>query len=117
MSHLLCLFMGVKVREYIRREHVKPVLRFLTRIILLVGVILLLNVIGLSFFLFSKGQWNLFSFIELLIILLLLEGCVIGAAGGGLAFFGYIEYWSTATMIAGVLLIFLGLLVSSWTSI
>lgn len=109
--------MGVKVREYFWREHVKPVLRFLTRIILLVGVILLSSVIGLSFFLFSKGQWNLLGFIELLIILLLLEGCVIGLVGGGLAFFGYIEYWGAATMIAGVLLIFLGLLVSLWTSI
>ena len=52
-------FTGIKVREYIRREHIKPVLRFLMRIGIVVGVILLLDAIGLCFFLFSQGLWNL----------------------------------------------------------
>lgn len=77
----------------------------------------MLDVVVACVFLLYRGQWNFLGFIEFLIILLLLEGCVIGAAGGGLAFFGYIEYWSIAIMVAGVLLISLGLLVSFATSI
>jgi hypothetical protein len=136
---------GIKVREYIKREHISPVLRFLIRIVIVVAVVLLLNVIGLWVFLFSRGQWNLLSFIELLTILLLLEGSLIGAAGGFM-FYGYSEYgiarqhainpaivgnqrqrwrerrlsqqkWGVAMMIAGVLLIFVGLLVSFLTSL
>lgn len=83
----------------------------------MVGVTLMFDVVVVCVFLLYRGQWNLLGFIELLIILLLLEGCIIGAAGGGLAFFGYIEYWSTAIMVTGVLLISLGLLVSFATSI
>jgi len=60
------MFNAVKVREYIRREYIKPVLRFLIRIVMIVGVILLLDAIGLWFFLLSKGQWDLPSFIKLL---------------------------------------------------
>jgi hypothetical protein len=142
---ITCLFVGMKVREYIKREHISPVLRFLIRIVIVVAVVLLLNVIGLWVFLFSRGQWNLLSFIELLTILLLLEGSLIGAAGGFM-FYGYSEYgiarqhainpvivgdqrqrwrerrlsqqkWGVAMMIAGVLLIFVGLLVSFLTSL
>jgi len=134
-----------KVRQYLRREYVKPVLRFLTRIGTVIGAILLCDVIGLWVFLFSQGQWNLPSFTELLTLLLLLEGSVIGAVGGFM-FYGYSEYrlmgqaalwptlasdqvrrwrerrlsqqkWSIAMLIAGVLLILLGLLVSFLTSI
>jgi hypothetical protein len=133
------------VREYIRREYVKPVLRFLMRIVIVVGVILLLNVIGLGVFLFSRGQWNLPSFLEFLVILLLLEGSLIGAAGGFM-FYGYSEYriarqhainpaiigdqrqkwkerrlsqqkWGPAMLVAGFLLIFLGLLISFLASL
>ena len=135
----------MEVREYIRREHIRPVLRFLIRILMIVGVILILNVIGLCFFLFFRGYWNLLSFSGLLTILLLLEGSLIGAAGAFM-FFGYSEYalfrqaainpaiardqvqnwrerrlsqqkWGVAMLIAGVLLIFLGLLVSFLTSL
>lgn len=143
---ILCvrMFQGVKVREYIRREHAKPVLRFLIRIGIVSGAILLVDVIGLLFFLFSQGLWNLLSFIELLTLLLLLEGTFIGAAGAFM-FYGYSEYglmrhaalwptlagdqarrwkerrlsqqkWGFALLIAGFLLIFLGLLVSFFTS-
>lgn len=127
------------MREYIRREYIRPVLRFLVRIVIVVGVILLLNVIGLWVFLFSRGLWNLPSFTETLMILLLLEGSLIGVAGAFM-FVGYSEYnifgqaainpafardqlqrwrerrlsqqkWGMAMLIAGFLLILLGLLV------
>ncbi len=129
-----------KVREYVRKEHVKPVLRFLTRIGIVVGIILMCDVIGLWAFLFSQELWNLLGFTELLTILLLLEGSLIGVVGGFL-FFGFSEYrlmgqaalwptlageqargwkerrlsqqkWGVAMLVSGVLLIFLGLLVS-----
>jgi len=133
------------MNEYIKREYVRPVLRFLIRTMIGVGVILLLDVIGLWVFLSPRGQWNLSSFIELLTILLLVEGSLIGAAGGFM-FFGYGEYqlfgqaainpiiardqkqrWrerrlsqqklGIAMLIAGVVLLFLGLLVSFLTSL
>lgn len=135
----------LKVREYIRRERIKPFTRFLTRIGAVIGIILLFDVMGLWFFLFSQGLWNLPSFTELLTILLLLEGSLIGA-GGAFMFVGYSEYkiarqgainpaiardqlqrwrqrrssqqkWGIGMLIAGVLLIFLGLLVSFLTSL
>lgn len=128
------------MREYIKREHIRPVVHLLIRVVIVVGVILLIDVIGLWGFLFSKGQWDFASFTGLLIILLLLEGSLIGAAGGFM-FMGYSEYriasqhainpaivgdqrqrwkerrlsqqkWGFAMLIAGVLLIILGLLVS-----
>lgn len=131
--------------EYIRREHIRPVLRFLIRIGIVVGVILLFDVIGLWVFLFSRGQTCLLSFTELLTILLLTEGSLIGVAGAFM-FVGYSEYriarqgainpaivgdqrqrwrerrlsqqkWGVAMLIAGVLLILLGLLVSLSTSL
>ena len=137
--------MGMKVREYIRREHIRPVLRFLIRIVLVVGVILIFDVIGVLVFLLCSGQWNLLSFIELLQIVLLAEGALIGAAGAFL-FFGYSEFmiarqaainpavardqvqrwrerrlsqqkWGIAMLIAGVLLIFLFLLLGFLTSL
>jgi len=137
-------FTGIKVREYIRREHIKPVLRFLMRVGIVVGVILLLDVMGLWFFLFSQGLWNLSRFVELLAILLLLEGSLIGVVGAFM-FYGYSEYrlmrqaalwptlasdqvrrwkerrlsqqkWGIAMLITGVLLILLFLLVSFSTS-
>jgi len=132
------------LREYIRREHIKPVLRFLMRLGIVVGVILLFDVIGLWFFLFSQGLWNLSRFVELLAILLLFEGSVIGVVGAFM-FYGYSEYrlmrqaalwptlagdqargwrerrlsqqkWGIAMLITGVLLILLFLLVSFSTS-
>ncbi len=45
---------------------------------------------GLWFFLFYKGQWNPATFTQMLTILLLLEGSLIGAAGAFM-FFGYSE--------------------------
>ncbi|NIV43745.1 hypothetical protein GWN49_02500 [Candidatus Bathyarchaeota archaeon] len=93
----------------------------------------------------SRGQWTFPSFINLLIMLLLLEGSLIGAAGGFM-FYGYSEYriarqhainpaivgdqrqnwrerrlsqqkWGPAMLVAGFLLIFLGLLVSFFASL
>ena len=127
------------MREYIRREHIEPVLRYLMRVGIVIGAILLFDVIGLWFFLFSQGIWNLPKFVELLSILLALEGSVIGAVGGFM-FYGYSEFmfmrqaalwptlasdqrqrwrkrrlsqqkWGIAMLITGVLLIFLFLLI------
>lgn len=132
-----------KVREYVRREHIKPAFRFLARILVAVGAILMCDVIGLWAFLFFQGLWSLFSFTELLTILLLLEGSLIGAIGGFM-FYGFSEYrlmgqaalwptlageqargwrerrlsqqkWGFAMLIAGILLILLGLLVTFLT--
>lgn len=130
----------LKVREYVKRERIKPVLRFLTRIGMVIGIILLCDVTGLCALLFSRGLWNLFGFTELLTILLLLEGSLIGVVGSFL-FFGFSEYrlmgqaalwptfagdqargwkerrlsqqkWGVGMLVTGFLLIFLGLLVS-----
>lgn len=135
----------LKVREFIRREHIKPVLLFLIRIGKVIGIILLLDVIGLWVFLLSQGLWSVPSFIQLLVILLLLEGVLIGAFGAFM-FYGYSEYrlrgqaalwpslardqvkkwgerrlsqqkWGVAMLIVGFLLVFLGLLVSFSTSL
>lgn len=137
--------MGFKVRECIRSTHIKPLFRFIIYVGIVVGVILLFDMIGLYFFLLSKGQWNLPSFIELLEILLLVEGSLIGALGAFM-FYGYSEYrlmgkaalwptfasdqargwrerrlsqqkWGLAMLIVGVLLILLFLLVGFSTSI
>lgn len=137
--------MCVKVKEYIRREHIRPVLRFLIRIVIAIGVILLFDMIGLYFFILSRGLWNSLSFLELLTILLLLEGSLIGVAGAFM-FVGYSEYriasqgainpaiiadqrqrwkerrlsqqkWGFAMLIAGAVLVLLGLLVSFSTSL
>ncbi len=140
-----CLYVGTKVREYIRREYIRPVISFLVRIVIIVGVILLLNVICLWVLLFSSGQAYVLSFSEFLTVLLLLEGSLIGGAGGFM-FLGYSEYriarmhainpaiagdqrqrwkerrlsqqkWGLRILIAGVFLILLGLLVSYLTSL
>ncbi len=79
------------MKEYFRKEHVRPVLRFFTRIVIAVGVILLLDILGLWVLFFFTGQWNLSHFVELIEILLLLEGSLIGAAGGFM-YVGYSEY-------------------------
>jgi hypothetical protein len=136
---------GIEVTEFLRKEHVRPVLRLLIRTVMVVVIILLLDVMGLWFFLFSRGQWNLLNFTELLTILLLVEGSLIGVAGAFM-FVGYSEYriagqgainpaivadqrqrwrkrrlsqqkWGIAMLIASFLLVFLGLLVSLWTSL
>jgi len=144
---ILCVrtFERVKVREYIRKVRIRPAIDSSLRICAVVGAILMFDVIGLWVFLFSKGIWTLFTFTELLPILLLLEGALVGA-GGAFMFYGYSEYrlmgqaavwptlagdqaekwrerrfsqqkWGFAMLIAGFLLIFLGLLVSFLTSL
>jgi len=132
------------LREFIKKEHMKTVVRFLKRIGIVVVTILLSDMIGLWIFLLLNGQGSLQNFVELLSILLLLEGALIGAIGGFM-YYGYSEYriagqaalwptlaseqmknwrkrrlsqqkWGIAMLIAGALLIFLGLLISFITS-
>lgn len=108
-------------------------------------VILVLSVSGLSVYLSTHGQWSLLNLLGPLAILLLLEGSLVGLAGA-LMFFGFSEYgvfrqaglnpaiardqverwkerrlsqqkWGIAMLLAGVLLIFLGLAVSVVTSL
>lgn len=81
----------MKMKEYFKRAHVRPVLRFLRRVGIVVAVILLLDVIGLWVFLFSGGQEYLLGFTEFLTIILLVEGSLIGVAGAFM-FVGYSEY-------------------------
>lgn len=68
-----------------------PLGRFLVGVLIVVGVIFVLDAIGLAVFLFSRGQLTLATFKEFLGIVLLLEGSVIGGAGGFL-YLGYSEY-------------------------
>ncbi len=79
------------MKEYIRKEHIGPVLRFFTKILIAVGVILLLDTLGLWVLFFFSGQWDPSHFVELAEILLLLEGSLMGAAGGFM-YIGYSEY-------------------------
>jgi hypothetical protein len=140
-----CSLMGYEVKEYLRREFVRPVLRFLVRIVMVDLAILVLSVIGLWVFLSTEGQASLLNLAGPLAILLLLEGSLVGFAGA-LVFFGFSEYgvfrqaalnpaiardqiqgwkerrlsqqkWGIAMLLAGVLLIFLGLAVSVFTSL
>lgn len=133
------------MKEYARGKITESVLRYLKRMGKIVGAILLCDTVGLSVLLLSKGQWTISSFTELLTLLLLLEGALIGAVGGFM-FFGYGEYslfreaainpmvardqiegwrkrrlaqrkWGLAMLVAGFTLIFLGLLVSILTSL
>lgn len=135
------VFNARKVRQYFSREQLKPLLIHLRRAALIVAVMIVLDVVGLGLFLFSKGNLDLLHFLGLLTILLLLEGSLIGVAGA-LSFVGYSEYrisgsinpaviadqrqrwrerrlsqqkWGTTMLIAGALLICLGLLVSMLT--
>jgi len=129
---------------YIRREHFKPVIRFLLRIVLVTVLIFASTAIGLLCFLFWGGH-SLSRFHKMLAILLLFEGSLIGV-GGAFMFLGYSEYrvarqsalnpaiigdqvarwrerrlsqqkWGVAMLVASLLLIFLGLLTSVLNSI
>ena len=133
------------VKGSLSRGHVMPVLRLLLRTGMVVGALVLLTVLGLSVVLLSRGAWTLSRLTESLTILLLLEGCLVGA-GGAFMFFGYSEYgvarqgainpaiasdqrrgwnerrlsqqkWGVGMIVAGVLLLVLGLLVSTWTAL
>jgi len=129
----------LKAREYISRDYIKSILRFFMRIGTVIGIVLLVDVVGLWVFLFSQGLWGLDSFPELLTLLLLLEGSLIGA-GGAFMFVGYGELrvaregainpaiardqlqrwgerrlsqqkWGVAMLVGGILLVLLGLLI------
>ena len=136
---------GIRMREYFKKKNIKPVLRFFVRVGAVVGVIFLFDVTGLWIFLSYQGLWNLPRFTELLALILLLEGSVIGVIGAFM-FYGYSEYalmrqaalwpslagnqargwrerrlsqqkWGVAMLIAAVLLILLFLTVSFLTPI
>ncbi len=122
-----------------------PVRRLLIRVAKIAGAIVAVDTVGLWAFLLFQGRARLLEFANLLTILLLLEGALLGAAGCFL-FFGYSEYavkgqaalwpslagdqlrgwrerrlaqqkWGFAMVIIGVLLILLGLLVSLVTTL
>lgn len=126
-----------------RRDSIKSFLRFLARIGLLVCAVMIIDAIGLWLFITLTGHRSLFYFSELLALLLLLEGAFVGVAGGFM-FLGYSEYriarqhainpvivgdqrqkwkerrlsqqkWGFAMLVAGMLMIFLALLISYLT--
>lgn len=126
-----------------RRDSIKSFLRFLVRIGLLVCAVMIIDAIGLWLFITLTGHRSLFYFSELLALLLLLEGAFVGVAGGFM-FLGYSEYriarqhainpvivgdqrqkwkerrlsqqkWGFAMLVAGMLMIFLALLISYLT--
>lgn len=139
------LFIGIIMKNHLRKEHIKPFLLFLVCTGIAVVVLLLVDVIGLWGFLLFTGQWSLPKFAEYLAILLLLEGSIVGVLGAFI-FYGYSEYrlrgqaalWPSlasdqvtkwrerrlsqqelglAMIVAGVLLILLFILVSLLASI
>ncbi|UCG45725.1 MAG: hypothetical protein JSV58_02825 [Candidatus Bathyarchaeota archaeon] len=124
----------------VSRNLVKPLLRFLRRIIVFAGLVVSVDVVGLWIFLSYQGSWDLISFIELLTLLLLFEGALCGGIGGFM-FLGFSEYrlvsqaalwptlageqargwkerrlsqqkWGAGLVMLGVSLILIGLLVS-----
>lgn len=134
-----------QIRIGVSREQIKPLLRFLKRMTMFAGIILLVDVIGLWSYLSYQGLWDLLSFTELLALLLLFEGALCGGIGGFM-FLGFSEYrlmrqaalwptlageqargwkkrrlsqqkWGASMVTLGVSLILIGLLVSFLTSL
>lgn len=126
------------LRGYLSRRHLKPVVRFLGHIGMLMVGVLTIDMIGLAIFLYIQGSGALLAFGRLLPLLLLLEGALVGAAGGFM-FLGYSEHriseqgalnpaiaadqrarwkerrlsqqkWGSRLLVMGALLILLGLL-------
>ena len=89
-----------QVRIGVSRELIKPLLRFLKRMAMFAGIVLLVDVIGLWFFLLYQGLWDFLSFTELLTLLLLFEGALCGAIGGFM-FLGFSEYRLGAKQLCG----------------
>lgn len=126
-------------------ERFRGYLRILKRVALGILVIIVADVIGLGVLFYAQGRLQYFSFMESLILLLLLEGCIIGAAGGfmyiGLSAVGAArqeahnpaitqeqlknrkerresqQQWAVAMVTTGLLMILIGLLTSSLAQI
>jgi succinate dehydrogenase/fumarate reductase cytochrome b subunit len=73
-------------------ERFRGYLRILRRIALVILIIIVADVIGLGVLFYAQGRLQYFSFMESLIVLLLLEGCIVGAAGG-LMYIGFGAVW------------------------
>lgn len=108
-------------------------------------IITVADVIGLSVLLYAQGRLQYFSFLESLILLLLLEGSIVGAAGGFMYFGldvvgaarrethdpaiteerlkdrkekrGSQQRWAVTMVAAGLLMILIGLLTSYFARI
>jgi hypothetical protein len=75
-------------------ERFKGYLRILKRIALVIVIITIADAIGLGVILYAQGRLEYFGFMKWLIVLLLLEGCAIGGAGG-LMYIGFGTIWGT----------------------
>ena len=127
------------------KERFGAPLRILGRIAVVITAIIIIDAGVLGVFFYSKGEFQYATFIESLILLILLEGSLIVATGGFL-FFGSKEdnvtkqkitnptiaqeqiqkskgrgmsrhQWAVSMMVAGFLLIFIGFLTSALTQI
>ena len=126
-------------------ERFRGNLRILKRVALVILVMIILDAVGLGVLFYAQGRLQYFSFMESLILLLLLEGCIIGAAGGfmyiGLGAVGAArqeahnpaitqeqlknrkerresqQQWAVAMVTTGLLMILIGLLTSSLAQI
>ena len=126
-------------------ERFRGHLRILKRLALVILVIIVADVIGLGVLFYVQGRLQYFSFMKSLILLLLLEGCIIGAAGGfmyiGLGAVGAArreahnpaitqeelknrkkrresqEQWTIAMVTAGLLMILIGFMTSTLAQI
>ncbi len=117
----------------------------LKRVAQVVSIITVADVIGSSVLLYAQGRLEYFSFAGSLILLFLLEGCIVGAAGGlmyfGLDAIGVVrkeahnpavteeqlknrkerlesqQRWAVMMIAAGLLMILIGLMISSLAQI
>ena len=64
------------------KERFKGNLRILKRAAMVILVMIILDAAGLGIFFYVQGLLEYYRFMQSLILLLLLEGCFIGAAGG-----------------------------------
>lgn len=126
-------------------ERFRGYLLILRRVAQVVSIITVADVIGLSVLLYAQGRLQYFSFLESLILLLLLEGSIVGAAGGFMYFGldvvgaarreahdpaiteellkdrkerrGLKQRWAVTMVAAGLLMILIGLLTSYFARI
>jgi len=127
----------------LRKEHVRAVLRILGRMAVIIAAIVTIEAMVLGVFLYSQGGLQYVTFMESLILLMLLEGSLIVATGGFLFFSSKEDkvterkitnptiakeqqqkpkgmsrhQWAVSIMVAGFLLIFIGFLTSALTQI
>lgn len=113
------------MRKRLNRESFGKPLRVLARLVFFIAVMIAIDAIGLSIFLYFQGTLAYFEFFQSLILLMLLEGTVITAIGGFLYFAtgkrqetiqGKINP-AVSVMVVGVLTILIGFLTSAVTNI